>query len=111
METVKIDIKKPMYNNHVYLNARLVERAIRLGAKLEITVPAGTAIVDPLEWKNKKDWMKKVFKFANNPMLLYGGNVPIPIPQSITLGEILLSKAEAIRVEKRKMAKAQRKLF
>lgn len=107
-----------MYGNHVYINASVVEKAIRLCVKLEIKVPAGTAIVDPLEWKNKKDWMKKVFKFKDRPMLLYGGNVPVAMPKSVTQGGITydgkLSKAEQKRLEKRekeKMIASLPKLF
>jgi hypothetical protein len=77
MANIKVNIKKPMYGNHVYINAKTVERAIQLRVKLEITVPDGTAIVDPLEWKNKNDWMKKVFLYPDRPMLMYGGNVPV----------------------------------
>lgn len=102
METIKVNIKKPMYGNHVYINAAVVEKAIRLCVKLEIIVPAGRAIVDPNEWKAKKDWMKKVFKFKDRPMLLYGGNVPIPMPKT---------KGEIDTPSKREIEKSQAKLF
>ena len=74
---ITVNIKKPLYNNHVYINGSIVEKAIRIGAKLEIIIPNGSAIVDPLEWKNNKDMMKKVFLYPDRPMILYGGTVPI----------------------------------
>ena len=52
---ITVNIKKPLYNNHVYINGSIVEKAISIGAKLEIIIPNGSAIVDPLEWKNNKE--------------------------------------------------------
>lgn len=82
MNNVKVDIKKPLYGNFAYVRDVYVNNAIRLGVKLEITVPGGTAIVDPVEWKQKaideNKVMSKVFKRPDQPMILYGGNVPFP---------------------------------
>lgn len=74
---ITVNIKKPLYGNHVYINGSIVEKAIRIGAKLEIIVPKGSAIVDPLDWKNNKDMMKKVFLYPDRPMILYGGTVNV----------------------------------
>ena len=77
METLDVKIRKPIYGNYVYISSTMVEMAIRMGAMMRIAVPNGTAIVDPVEWKKKGKIMKKVFRFPNNPLTLYGGYVPL----------------------------------
>ena len=84
-----VNIRKPLFGNFVYIRASTVERAIRLGEKMQVTVPNGTAIVDPVKWKAEGKVMRKVFKFANNPMILIGGTVPVPLPQALVKGEII----------------------
>jgi hypothetical protein len=78
MQVITVNIKKPLYGNFVYVNGNIVEKAIRTSSMLEIVIPNGRAIVDPKMWKENGKIMKKVFKIPNNPMTLYGGNVPIP---------------------------------
>jgi len=80
MKIISVNIRKPIYGNHVYINATVVNKAIAMGAMLEITVPNGKAIMDPKKWKARGDIMKKVFLYPDNPMILYGGNVDIPPP-------------------------------
>lgn len=94
---ITVNIKKPLYNNHVYINGSIVEKAIRIGAKLEIIIPNGSAIVDPLEWKNNKDMMKKVFLYPDRPMILYGGNVPI---KSDKKGEVIKEEIKSPKQSK-----------
>ncbi len=97
MKIHTIRIRKPLYGNYCYINGDKLNKAIREGAKLEITLPNGSAVVDPQEWKNNRQIMKKVFKFANNPMILYGGWVPIPPPK----GEVIETKEkEEVKKEK-----------
>ena len=86
---INVNIRKPMYGNYVFIRASTVERAIRLGEKMQVTVPNGTAIVDPVKWKAEGKVMRKVFKFADNPMILIGGTVPVPLPQALVKGEII----------------------
>lgn len=86
---IKVNIRKPLFSNYVYIRASTVERAIRLGEKMQVTVPNGTAIVDPVEWKKTAKVMHKVFKFADNPMVLYGNNVKVPLPQALVKGEVV----------------------
>ncbi len=87
MKLVTVDIRKPLYGNYVYINGNVVDRAISAGAMMEVVIPSGRAIVDPVKWKTEGKIMKKVFKFKNNPMILYGGWVNVP---SIK-GEIITS--------------------
>lgn len=93
MEKIKVNIKKPLYGNYVYIRGSIVEKAIRLGLGLQITVPNGTATVDPLKWRNTGRIMKKVFKFKDNPMILYGNNVPVPLP-NVVKGEVVKKENE-----------------
>lgn len=76
-----IEIKKPLYGNYVYIWEKVLNRAIRQKAMLEIRVPKGSAVVDPREWKKNGKRMEKIFRKPNEPMILYGGNVPIPEPE------------------------------
>jgi len=78
MKTVKITIRKPIYGNRVCINSTFVDRAIRDHRYMEITIPNGTGIVDPREWKARNDTIEKVFLRPDEPMLLYCGNVPVP---------------------------------
>jgi uncharacterized protein YcgI (DUF1989 family) len=78
MKLVKVTIRKPMYGNYVYINGTFIDKAIRAGAMMEITVPAGKAVVDPKKWKANGKIMKKVFRIPDHPMILYGGEVPVP---------------------------------
>jgi len=96
MKTITITIKKPLYGTYVYLNGNIVDRAIRTSSMLEIEIPRGKAIVDPVKWKANGKVMKKVFKFPDNPMILYGGNVPL----SNDKGKIVNSQIENNRQQK-----------
>lgn len=81
MENIKWIGHKPIdghWGTHVYIRDIVVEEAIKRGVGLEITIPAGTAVVDPVAWQKRGDIMRKIFKDPLNPMLLYGGFVPIP---------------------------------
>ena len=86
-----VNIRKPLYGNFCYIRATVVDRAIRLGEKMQITVPNGTAIVDPAKWKESAKIMHKVFKFEDAPMCLYGNHVPVPLPKAVAVvrGEVV----------------------
>lgn len=83
MQPEVVRINKPLYGNYVYINAEVVNKAIRRGVMIQIVVPKGSAIVDPKQWKANGRVMKKVFKRPNDPMILYGGNVPLPAEKGI----------------------------
>lgn len=77
---IDVEIKKPLYGNYVNVRDIYVNRAIREGTQLQIKTPNGTGIVDPVKWKNGEyggKRVEKVFKRPDQPMVLYGGNVPI----------------------------------
>lgn len=76
-----------------------MEKAIRLGVKLEITIPSGKATVDPVEWKKEGKIMKKVFKFADNPMILYGNWVPVPYVEK--KGKVVKTKEEPLDIQQK----------
>jgi hypothetical protein len=75
-------IKKPLYGNMVYIRDKYIDQAIQRHEKLCVMIPQGQGIIDPGVWKldaiRKNRVMKKVFKFADDPMKLYGGFVPLP---------------------------------
>jgi hypothetical protein len=77
MKPIKFDIHKPIYGKFVGLQASRVETAIREGRMLEITIPQGTGIHDPVEWKRTGKVMSKVFLIEDSPMKMYGNNVVV----------------------------------
>lgn len=80
-QNVKVQIDLPFdgkWGTHVYIRDILVDLAIRRGVGLEITIPRGTAIVDPQKWKDRNDIRNDIFKVPTKPMRLYGGFVPVP---------------------------------
>jgi hypothetical protein len=106
MENVKVDIRKPIdgkFGTHVYIRDIYVEQAIRKGVKLEITIPSGKGVVDPVAWKNRGDIRKDVFLRPNEPMVLYGGFVPV-VP--INKKKVTTTKVTTIVIEEE-----QTKLF
>jgi len=79
MENIVVKIRKPLYGTFCYIRGSIVEQAIREKKNLKITIPQGSAIMDPNDWKKKCRMMKKVFKFERSPMILYGNYVKVPM--------------------------------
>lgn len=75
---IEVTINKPLYGNYVYIRDIYLKKAKQLGVKLKINIPKGSAIVDPSEWMKNGKKMEKYFKNPKVPMILYGGNVPLP---------------------------------
>lgn len=98
MALITVTIRKPLYGNYCYIQGVIVEKAIRLGDKMRINIPAGSAIVDPNDWKKDCKVMEKVFNFADHPMILYGNYVKLPKPK----GEVFTSSKEKEAVEEEK---------
>ncbi len=81
MPIYHIDIKKPMFDNYVYIREETLKKAARYkkdGWKVVVRIPQGEGEIDPLEWYKNGKRMEKVFLRPNEPMVLYGGYVPIP---------------------------------
>jgi len=78
-----------------------VEKAIRTGAMLDITIPAGRVLVDPNDWKATGKMMKKVFNYSKSPMILYGNQIDVG----------LKPKGKIITPEKIKKTELQLTLF
>ncbi len=74
---VKVNIKKPMYDNYVSIRRKYINEAIRKGVDLEITTPNGTGTVDPEYWVATGKRIEKVFKRPDCPMILIANHVPI----------------------------------
>ena len=79
MRPVDVTIKKPLFGTFVYIRDKYVNLAIRLGVPMRVTIPQGTALVDPVKWKKEGKRMEKVFRNPNEPMVLYGGHVPLKL--------------------------------
>ena len=74
---IEVIIEKPLYRNFVYVRDLYLNKAISRGERLKVTIPEGTAIIDPKEWMKTGKKMSKVFKRPEEPMILYGNVVPI----------------------------------
>ena len=74
---IEIYIKKPIYGTFIGVNATLVDEAIKTGEQLVLRIPQGAAAVDAKEWRLKAKEVYKVFNFANRPMRMYQGYVPL----------------------------------
>jgi hypothetical protein len=73
---MRIDIKKPLYENFVNIRKSLVLEAIKSNEALIITIPQGTATVSPKWWLDTGKETSQVFKYPDNPMKLIGNYVP-----------------------------------
>lgn len=78
MNIIHYPFKKPLYGTYCYLRVEVLDKAIREGAQISIDLPSGSALIDPIKWKANGKIMQKVFKYPDKPMILYGGNVPLP---------------------------------
>ena len=105
---IKVNIRKPLYGNFCYIRSSVVDKAIREGQEMQVTVPNGTAIMDPVRWKETGKIMKKVFKYKDTPMILYGNFVRVPLPQPTEKKETV--KKEIV-VEEVQVSEKQLKLF
>lgn len=83
MKPVDVVIKKPLYGTYVYIRDKYVDMAIKHRTMLRISIPQGTALVDPKEWKKNGKRMEKVFRNPNEPMVLYGGHVPLKLEDKL----------------------------
>ena len=72
-----VEIKKPLYNNFVYIYDRIIRVAIRNKRLLRIKMPQGVGIADPREWIKTGKKMEKVFLRPDEPMILFGNYVII----------------------------------
>ena len=77
---IEVFIKKPIYNNFVYVRDLYLKQAEYTGEKLHIKTPKGELVCTPEEWKKGAKYMEKVFKYAGEPMKLWGNNVPVEYP-------------------------------
>ena len=84
---IEVNIHKPVYGNYVYVRDVFLRAAMRRGEMIKITVPKGSAIVDPKEWIKNGKKMEKVFKRPDQPMILYGGNVPLPAEKGAVISK------------------------
>lgn len=83
MDPIAVTISKPLYGNYCFIRDKYINDAIRYHTKLLITVPKGSALVDPLWWKTTGKRMEKIFKMPDNPMILYGNTVPLEQPKGV----------------------------
>jgi len=77
--SITIEIRKPLYGTFVYLRKDVLLRAISAGMSVYVKVPQGKAKIDPVKWIENGKEMKKVFLRPDEPMILLGMNVLLPV--------------------------------
>jgi len=76
---IHINILKPLHGTFCYIREdTIINRAILLREKVKVTLPQGSAVIDPAEWKKTGKRLEKVFKFEGRPMILWGNYLDIP---------------------------------
>ena len=81
---VEVTIHKPLFGMYVNIRDTYLKAAIKEKSLLKITIPQGTALVDPRKWMDGKYGGKRVeqvFKIPNVPLVLYGGFVPLKLEE------------------------------
>ena len=76
MNYIPITINKPLYDNFCYIRDSYIKQASAEGKWLKITTPNGVGFCSP-SWMMGGKKMTKVFKYANNPMILLGREIPL----------------------------------
>lgn len=74
---IEVFISKPLYNNFAYINESYIKKAEKLNQKLHIKTPKGEITCTPQEWLKGAKRMEKVFLRPNEPMVLFGNNIPL----------------------------------
>ena len=78
MQYIEVEIKKPIFGTYVSIDKRKIDEAIGSGKMMRITIPQGSAVVDPREWLRTADNIeKKIINFPSNPMVFVYNTVPI----------------------------------
>ena len=77
-----IEIRKPLYDNFVYIYDSVLNRAIRNHRLLRIKIPEGIGIHNPVNWIKTGKKMEKIFLRPDEPMILYGNYVKIEKPKT-----------------------------
>ncbi len=74
-----VEIFNPIHGTYISISHNKLREAIYNGQDLLIRIPQGEVIMDPKGWIRNSDKIeKRVMKYADNPMKLYYGYVPIP---------------------------------
>jgi hypothetical protein len=70
-----IHIKKPIYGTTVALNDAIIKYARNHNRRLIVSCPKAKESVTPDEWVARSTIIKKVFRYPDNPMILWQGTI------------------------------------
>ncbi len=73
----EIIIRKPLYDNFVNLREKYLREAIRRREPLKITIPQGSAVINPKEWIRTGKATEQVFLIPDRPMKMWGNYVQV----------------------------------
>lgn len=90
---ITVHINKPVYDTYVYVRAKYIKQALENGEELKISCPTAERICSPNEWLHEgaPNKIKKVFRYVDKPMTLYGNYIEIPkTDKKVAHGQISL---------------------
>ncbi len=73
----EIIIKKPLFGNYCNIREKYLREAIRRREPLKITIPQGSAMINPAEWIRTGKATEQVFLIPDRPMKMWGNYVKI----------------------------------
>ena len=76
---VDVFIKKPLYGTMVYVREMYLDRARKMNVKLHIQSPNGEITCTADEWMKGAKYMEKVFLRPEEPMRLWGKQLPVEV--------------------------------
>lgn len=74
---IEVFIEKPLYGNMCFVRDTYINKAKASGEKLHVKSPKGELTCTADEWLKGAKLMEKVFLRPNQPMRLFGKNVPM----------------------------------
>lgn len=77
MDSIYVNIKKPIYANYVGIRDKYIYQALREHKQLRIETPNGTTTISPKEILKKGDIIEKEFLIPGHPMKLYCMNLKL----------------------------------
>lgn len=85
-QSYHVHINKPIYGTCVALNDAIIKYAKNHNRRLIISCPKAKESVTPDEWVQRSIIIKKVFRYPDNPMILWQGIIKQTNDQQLSFG-------------------------
>lgn len=70
-----VHIKKPIYGQCVAISDAIIKEAETHHRLLLLTCPGAQETISPADWMRKSKVLRKVFRYPDNPMVLWIGTI------------------------------------